>query len=995
MESTTTMKHSRPEHEEQIECWDDDDDLQFNDQFRTASSTGSVTGSSFRPSGHRDSISSRRSARSDMDSNLGDEDWQVPLHDHDEAAKEEALASAKQAGIPIPANIPSSALLGGAIKRLSTRKTKRNFVDDWSEDVELPGPDVVLQLRNPQDATFPDSIRQINSTVASPIKSTASFSWNDDITTRLHSALATLDRFQDENDGPMGEDVPTLKIPAPRSPHKLIPNMATSILPSDQETADFDQDLELPPDQQVLQLSHRKDTTRISSPTLDDFDLEWEGSIGVRVGGTARDARSIPSSTISIASPSASSCLTGESEEDGLDGLVFPDGPLDFNASLKRREETISTENAVEGNEVPKVPKVLEADDFFAGIEVDNGRVFASNKLTLNPNVKCKTEWPASPTRRSATTLTFTTPDAGTSATTTTTITGSPRQTTRIPRLSGHERTLSTHLETVSESGAPVPRFQRSQSRLGHASQSSISSLASTDPISSSPNPVPSTRRLLGSRTSRNLAPAQNSPSAAPTRLLRTKRSLPTIRGSSTSTPTQSVQRTPPHPDGYTRPSALRPRTPVERTIPSARTSIPTVPASFGQVIASERQPHHPNIKTYRPSRRHNSDSSNDLLSPQRTSLPGRSSRNESFRLSLDDSKMENALSTNKRTMTRPTRRRNFGDGTELESFDDLPTSVTAESKFTKNPAGRGAPRSVRHRVSQNRATPTAESPTPSFPSPLPSKTLNSTPRFARDTNASRNAREQRIASMNSRNREGNPLSTFTSNWKANPITRISPNAAPVRSRKRSNTKSQSKPHLIKPMGSGVQEPKFVRGMRYNPDTFVWEGNENLAQEFDVVTASKLAKPSPALISNVGPVGNVQTVGGMIFDPQRMCWLRATSQEPGQHGRVALDDEDDVFAGLDDLEDKAPNVGRQVENVDDQSPRVGGDDPSAGESSDEGPITEEFDVGPEFIRRQRAEEEKWRRKVDKWVGFDRGDRDNHWRWAIRDLVTAGRDEPMV
>jgi hypothetical protein len=53
-------------------------------------------------------------------------------------------------------------------------------------------------------------------------------------------------------------------------------------------------------------------------------------------------------------------------------------------------------------------------------------------------------------------------------------------------------------------------------------------------------------------------------------------------------------------------------------------------------------------------------------------------------------------------------------------------------------------------------------------------------------------------------------------------------------------------------------------------------------------------------------------------------------------------------------------------------------------------MTEEFDVGPEFIRRQRAEEEKWRRKVDKWVGFDR--HQNHL-WIIRDLVALdGRGE---
>lgn len=797
-----------PANEEQIECWDDDDDLQFNEgiQFRAASSAGSVTNSSFRPSGHRDSISSRRSARSDIDSNFEDEDWQVPLHGNDEFAKEEALASAKQAGIPIPTNIPSSALIGGAIKRLSTRKTKRNLVDDWSEDVELPGPDVLLQLRTPQDVTFPEAIRQVNSNVPSPVKSSASPPWNDDISMRLPPTMTNLNRCH-ESDRQLEPEITAFKETTPRSPQKMMKGLTMRDLPFEQETLDFDQDIEVPPDQQTLQLSHRKDATRMSSPTLDDFDLEWsEGSIGIRVGGTTRDGRSVPSSSISIASPSVSSCLTVESEEDGLDGLVLPDGPLDLTTSLKKREEEISKETraSTEAKAVPKAPKSLEADDFFSGIEVDNGRVFATRRMTLNPNVKCKTEWPASPTRRTATTLTFTTPGADTSAST-----GSPRQNTRIPRLSGHERTLSTHLETVSESGAPLSKFQRPQSRLGHASQSSVSSLPANGVASSSPISTPSGQRLLGPRASRNLVPAENAPSA-PTRILRRKRSLPAVRNSTTTATTSlSSQRTPPHPDGYIRPSATRPRTPAERpNITDMRTSGHRAQASFLPGVTSDRHQHQ-NIKTFRPSRRHNSDGSGDLLSPQRASLPSRSTRPQSHRLSLDDSKTTNSSPSATRTLTRPTKRRNFGDGSELESFDDLPTSFSAESKFTKNPTGRGAPRSMHARLSQSRVTPTGQSPTPLNTPPSTSKQSNTTPRFARDTNASRNAREQRIASINSRNRDAASLGSLASNWKANPISRISPNAAPVRGRKnKPSTKSQSKPHLIKPMGVGVQEPK-------------------------------------------------------------------------------------------------------------------------------------------------------------------------------------------
>ncbi|KAJ6163538.1 hypothetical protein N7497_003517 [Penicillium chrysogenum] len=898
--------HLRPGTDEPIECWDDDDDLQFSEDihFRTASSAGSITNSSFRPSGHRDSISSRRSARSDIDSNAGDEDWQVPLYDNDEFAKEDAIASAKTAGIPIPPNIPKSALIGGTIKRLSTRKTKQTFVDDWSEDVELPGPETL------------------------PVKSTASPSWDDEFPTRLQSNLGPLDTFQDDNDSLGTRDIPTLKAPTPRSPKKLNIGNVGSGFNIEQETEDdFNQDFELPANHEPLELSHRKANFYVSSPTLEDFDLEWsEGSIGVRVGGTTRDGRSVPSSSISIASPSVSSCLTAESEDDGLDGIVIPEGPLDFSASLQKRQTAQAENVEAEESQADHVPS--DADDFFSGIDIDNEKAFSFGKPALNPNIKCKTERPSSPTRRSATTLTFTS------------ATGSPR--TRIPRLSGHDRTHSTHLETVSESGAPLSKFRTSQSRLGHSSQSSTSSLPGPIANPTSPTPTLSSRRFLGSRNSRDIAQADEG--NTPVRRLKTKRSLPSIRGLGSTASMTASQRLP---DRSARLPSARPKTPVDLPTTDARSlgrrpQVPFMPAGV-----SESQSHHASVKGYRSSRRTNSDSSGGLLSPQAQSL---------------DSPVQLAMS---RSVL------------ELESFDDLSTSVLAESKFVKTPTGRGAPRSVRARLSQSRIEPD-ESPQ-SYTSPSTSKLRSPTPRFARDTNASRNAREQRIASMaiNSKGREPNPLSTFNSNWKSQPISRIPPASATIRSRKgKPNAKSTSKPHLIKPMGSGVQDAKSVRGMRYNPINFRWEGNENLVQEFD--TAPKSPKPAPALITNVGAMQNVQTVGGMVFDPHRMCWLRAS-----------MGDEDDVFAGLDDLDDKIPMNGRNSGAIEDQQ-FPAGDDASAGESSDEGPMTEEFDVGPEFIRRQRAEEDKWRRKVDKWV-FDRGDQDqSHWKWIIRDLVAFDR-----
>lgn len=806
MAASMTPTHKR--EGDDIECWDDDDDLQFNDgtQFGAASSAGSVTNSSFRPSGHRDSISSRRSARSDarseIDSNVADEDWQVPIQGYDEHAREEALASAKSAGIPLPANIPNSALFGGAIKRLSSRKPKRTFVDDWSDDVELPGPDTILQLRTSQNLGFPETIRQPGSTLASPVKSTAS-SWAEDIPTRLQPTRTNLDQFHDENNNAMSPNFPTIR--ASTQPHKTEPpaKQLLGIFQGEETIDDFDADLELPPVHQPLQLSEPKDRTGISSPILDDFDLEWaEGSIGVRVGGTARDGRSIPSSTISIGSPSVSSCLTGGSEEDGLDGLIFPEGPLDLTTPLKKQRETHTDDQNADESERLKLSGSRDTDDFFTGLEVDDGRAFASGKLTLNPNVKCKTEWPATPTRRSATTLVFTSGQRD-----------SPLQNTRIPRLSSHDRnpsihsTHSTQLETVSESGGPLSKFPRPQSRLGHASQSSISSLPTPRGTLASPIPSTPTRRTLGSRTLRTTI--STGEPRAPSRQLRTKRSLPSIQATGASTTIQGSSRIPPNQDGGIQTSFTRPKTPIDRTASNRRTSLPKTHMPFIPAGASERQSHHASVKTSRPSRRNYSDNAGDFLSPQNTfNRLSRPSRPESMRLSLDSSKPESASPPAKRTITRPTRRRNFGDGTELQSFDDLPTSISVESRFMKNPSGRGAPRTMRARLSQSGILSNDSSPVQTSTPPSSSKPTTSLPHFARDTNASRNAREQRIASM-TKIRDANTLSSLNPNWKAQTMTRISPNAAPVRSRKsRSGTKPPSKPHLIKPMGTGVQESK-------------------------------------------------------------------------------------------------------------------------------------------------------------------------------------------
>lgn len=94
-------------------------------------------------------------------------------------------------------------------------------------------------------------------------------------------------------------------------------------------------------------------------------------------------------------------------------------------------------------------------------------------------------------------------------------------------------------------------------------------------------------------------------------------------------------------------------------------------------------------------------------------------------------------------------------------------------------------------------------------------------------------------------------------------------------------------------------------------------------------------------------------------------------------GFDAFDDEEDVFKDVPDLEDNPAK----------ETGEVGGrkSDGASGLKED-WLVGEEFDVGPEFVKRQREEEERWRRKCEKWVGatVDRGGED--WRWSIRDVV---------
>ena len=1024
----------RQPKETPVESWDDDDDLQGIEvlQLRNASST--TLGS--RPN-HRDSVSSRLSIRSDQESGeMKDEDWQVLLPTDDEKSTADAISSARSAGITIPQNVPHTALVGGTIKRLGGRKLQKALVENWADDIEIPkAQDGGLTLKKQHTPEFDDNaMRQLStefpSMSPSPLQPKTTSSFMD----RLNQSTQSkdLDKFKDTDDDGF-VDVPTIKLGKTRSPQKamsFLPPLPGTTTNSTKILENLDDDFELPQTNQPLRLSTHRELPRTPASQLDDsLDMEWaEGSLGTRFGGTKRDVRSIPSSSVSAFSPSSSSRLTGgESEDEGLDDLILPAGPFKFEEALNRKLETVSSPQAEQRNpksagQAPVKSDKAPNDDFFSGIDIGDGEVFDSGKLTLNRNIKTKVVRQTSPKRPAAMTLTFTN-KVDTAA-------------SKIPRPQSHDRPHSK-LEPVSESGGPIPPYRRPGSRMmGHSAQSSLSSIPTPAMASTSQMTAPSTpsRRNLNTSVSRDALKAAASPNAA---LLKSKRSMPVIgRHQPPPARTQpSYQRPPSRGGDYGRNIPSRPKTPIDRAGAESNPSNSRKPPTPFLPAGSSSQSHHISAKNTRPPfRPGSSDSSENHIvnrpvsrishphRPTTPSTPGRPNH-------APEALAREAAS--KRTMTKPTRRRAFGDGNELEIFDDLPTSASSESKFTKQPIARGAPKSVQMRSklgihAQNNSSSTsleshpAPPQTPTIP-PSPMK-QGHVPSFARDTAATRLAREQKqqrmglvssalhgTPSLPTVRETGGPLSTSSGNFghkQLGPPTSSKNLNSPVAYRSKKKPPPQKKPFLIKAMNeAALNSANETKNMSWNATLLRWEGNENALAPFDApvpmlqpsaLSSASPASPSagkaPALIANVGASSGVQMSGGMVFDPSQMRWLKVGRAGIGRSDSNTMsvdntEDDDDPFAGLDDLEEgPAKPKGMQRRND-----SFGTSNSDAGktkkyfDNDEDQLIGEEFDVGPDFIRRQRAEEDRWRNKVSGWVGQGVGrDEGDAWKWTIRE-----------
>ncbi|KAM7222038.1 protein byr4 [Rhypophila decipiens] len=1016
----TLRLKARPPVEDEIENWDDDDFLIEGED---------ITINSHSTSAHAPSTSNRRdshsSFRSDFESVHGEEEKQVLLPGDDEKSTMDAIAAAAKAGIPIPRNVPPSALMGGTIKRLGGRKIKKIIQEDWVDDLEFPDAGQSLQIKPQDESKFPEVLRQVSggSALPSPSKpgrlSTCSILEDpEEPKPTLTSSTINLELFRDteEDDDFFGDGCQTIKVAKTREikPISLVTPPTPQKYPDQAKTSDQDDDFEhdfvLPMDGR-LKLSNRRDIPK--TPSLVTFDdIDWaEGSLGTRFGGTRRDGRSNRSSSASALSPSIASSLTMESEEDeALDGLVLPSGPVNFEErlSLSRRRQSRSPVRMV--NEIPRSaprsppkesapeptqePIKEEKEDFLAGLDIGDGEVFDSKKLTLHRNIQVKETRPASPSRPKTTVaLKFN---------------RQPTTASRLPRPMGppavsHERThTQSSLEPVSESGGPITHTRRSLSRLGHSAHSSVTSVTSPTTPSSASTFVPTTprRKEVGQKTS--TVSLRDGPTTTSAQLLRLKRSLPAMRApqspARTSTSSRGYERPPSRTEMAQRPqSSMRPKTPVERmrTVESAAAQARKPPVPFLPAGASASQSHNVAAKSSRVFRRHDSEPTIDYR-PNSRAVSRSTMRSPSPRKSRHSEKF---TAGTWQQLSRPHRAKQFGDGHELDGFDDLPTSSQAESRFLKQPVTSGSKPQVRNRLYQNILPDRNMTPSPSIPF-SPSR-ADYVPSFARDTTASRIARETSLAQR----APSGPLAPLTQQRVAqlsarNNFLPRTPQGT-IKSKK-TRKPPQLKPHLISNLNP-PRESKMVKGMYYNPETFRWEGNDNVLSNFEAPASSpstasvphymmrerENATPRPALITNINATKGVQVVGGMVFDPQNMCWLKLGPNHTTGGQRAEENDTLDGFNGIDDDEDVFKDIPDLEDHALDSNEAAGGS--GGGRSSelkDDWLVGEEFDVGPEFVRRQREEEERWRKKCHLWFNDNRsGDRGNAWKWAIRDIVS--------
>ncbi|KAJ3217727.1 hypothetical protein HK099_005370 [Clydaea vesicula] len=236
------------------------------------------------------------------------------------------------------------------------------------------------------------------------------------------------------------------------------------------------------------------------------------------------------------------------------------------------------------------------------------------------------------------------------------------------------------------------------------------------------------------------------------------------------------------------------------------------------------------------------------------------------------------------RMLLKPKKNTNFGDGSELDSIEDLKYDKKGESRFmkstltfTKKVTGSGMNQKL------NSSTPLRKE---SNRIGMPKNNFNSGQTSLTRSNVGGNSlRSTKIDdASNCRSR----TDIYNHNLKSNSSFALSNSRRPVNqnhfSTQINKKKSRKQPTLIRNMNP-ANSVKVVGEMVYNPILKTWEGNDKVLLEFE----NNLQPSNKNLIK---PTKNFQhQQGEMTFDPIKMKWIGNEAEA------------DNIFDGLEDLND--------------------------------------------------------------------------------------------
>lgn len=581
------------------ESWDSDDDLLFDDNDSISDLRDSHS-SDLQPSTRRRTSNIRSfSGLKTLDENdREDVTQQFELSTDD---IEGAFNLAHKAGIPIPKDTPSSALIGGTINRLgsSLKKSRPVNMDDWSEDMEIP----------------------------------------DSTSLKL-----------------------TIRPNPPRTPSPFPPEFSLRLSdpshPTQAESSkdDFERDFDIPADIGSFELKSPTIRKEVTTPLpIDDLDDWAEGSLGTRYGGTRRFG------VLSDFSPSASSAITVESDgDDPMEGLEFGSSHVNLQELLDRRMNERARQAQEMSPTKSRLPRPDPAeDDLLGGLIIDDEEnPFQASKLKANRNIlhRLREVSTASPQRKVAVSVTFADKPSKIPRPSITPAPTPPLPSPSVPKspaVPKRSTTPYTHR----------PPAARLSDQINEKTLQKKPSVANFSQFPSSQ--ADSIRnRALGAKTSMPAlrAAAQASPPKP--------RPVPPI------IPERSKSRAGRASEGSARTDSPRPRSPE-----ITRSDTQFIRPAFIPGGASVTTSHH--VAALNAPLRQGSVSTLRSISSSGKRAP----------MLAPENLRREAMRT--KVLTTPRRIRDFGDGSELDAFDDLPVSIATEKKYRVQAKGVGTPNGV------------------------------------------------------------------------------------------------------------------------------------------------------------------------------------------------------------------------------------------------------------------------------------------------------------